>query len=127
MLDSYPADRDLLLIAAHSLRMIKQTEAALAMLDRLAEHHPRFSQMFLERGLCHVALRDDDPVHRQEIATALHERVARVAGHVAKGEHRYCHLGRRAAEAHRALQVSERQRRVQFGDQALRQAVARLP
>ena len=58
LLDAYPADRDLLLIAAHSLRMTKQTEAALATLDRLAEHHPHFSQMFLERGLCHVALRD---------------------------------------------------------------------
>ena len=58
LLVAHPADRDLLLAAAHSLRMTKQTDAALAMLERLAQHHPRFSQMFLERGLCHVALRD---------------------------------------------------------------------
>lgn len=57
LLETHPTDRDLLLLAAHSLRMMKQTDAALAMLDRMAEHHPHFSQMFLERGLCHVALR----------------------------------------------------------------------
>jgi tetratricopeptide (TPR) repeat protein len=48
----------LLLIAAQSLRMTQQTEAALAMLNRLEQHHPQFSQLFLERGLCHVARRD---------------------------------------------------------------------
>lgn len=58
LLEAHPADRDLLLIVAHSQRMSKQTDAALATLGRLAEHHPHFSQMFLERGLCHVALRD---------------------------------------------------------------------
>ena len=58
LLEAYPSNRDLLLIAAHSLRMMQQTEPSLAVLDRLAEHHPRFSQMFLERGLCHVARRD---------------------------------------------------------------------
>ena len=58
MLADHPTNRDLLLIEAHCLRMMKQTDAALALLTRLAEHHPRFSQMFLERGLCHVARRD---------------------------------------------------------------------
>jgi tetratricopeptide (TPR) repeat protein len=58
MLAAHPANRDLLLIEAHSLRMMKQTDAALAALERLAGHHPDFSQMFLERGLCHVARRD---------------------------------------------------------------------
>jgi tetratricopeptide (TPR) repeat protein len=58
MLAAYPANRDLLLIEAHSLRMMKQTDAALAALERFAGHHPDFSQMFLERGLCHVARRD---------------------------------------------------------------------
>lgn len=58
MLAAHPANRDLLLIEAHSLRMMKQTDAALAALERLAGHHPEFSQMFLERGLCHVARRD---------------------------------------------------------------------
>ncbi len=57
---AHPANRDVLLIAAHSLRMLKRTDDALAMLDRLAEHHPQYSQMFLERGLCHVARRDAD-------------------------------------------------------------------
>ena len=32
LLETHPADRDLLLIAAHSLRMAKQTNAALAKL-----------------------------------------------------------------------------------------------
>lgn len=58
MLASNPANRDLLLIEAHSLRMMKQTDSALAALERLAAHHPDFSQMYLERGLCHVARRD---------------------------------------------------------------------
>ncbi len=58
LLAAFPSNRDLLLISAHSLRMAQQTAPALAALARLAEHHPRFSQMFLERGLCHVARRD---------------------------------------------------------------------
>jgi len=58
LLGAHPDNRDLLLIAAHSLRMMQQIEAALAMLERLALHHPQFSQLFLERGLCHVARRD---------------------------------------------------------------------
>ena len=70
LLEEHPADRDLLLTAAHSLRMMKQTDAALATLDRLAEHHPRFSQMFLERGLCHVALRDA-PTAIADLRTAV--------------------------------------------------------
>jgi tetratricopeptide (TPR) repeat protein len=58
MLAAHPVNRDLLLIEAHSLRMLKHTDAALVALERLARHHPDFSQMFLERGLCHVARRD---------------------------------------------------------------------
>ena len=58
LLTAHPANRDVLLIAAHSLRMTQQIDAALATLAQLAEHHPRFSQLFLERGLCHVARRD---------------------------------------------------------------------
>ena len=58
LLSSHPANRDLLLMATHSLRMLQRTDEALAMANRLAEHHPHFSQMFLERGLCHVARRD---------------------------------------------------------------------
>jgi tetratricopeptide (TPR) repeat protein len=58
LLDAHPTNRDLLLTAAHSLRMIQQTDAAMATLQRLAQHHPHFSHLFLERGLCHVARRD---------------------------------------------------------------------
>jgi tetratricopeptide (TPR) repeat protein len=58
LIEDHPANRDLLLIAAHSLRMSRATDQALAMLERLAEHHPRYSQLHLERGLCHVARRD---------------------------------------------------------------------
>jgi tetratricopeptide (TPR) repeat protein len=58
LLGAYPSNRDLLVSAAHSLRMLKQTDAALAALQRLDAHHPNFSQMYLERGLCHVARRD---------------------------------------------------------------------
>ena len=58
LLEGEPTNRDLLLIAAHSLRMTQRTDEAFAMLDRLAQHHPQFSQLFLERGLCHVARRD---------------------------------------------------------------------
>ncbi|MEI6641648.1 MAG: sulfotransferase [Novosphingobium sp.] len=53
-----PANRDLLLIEAHSLRMMQHVDAALEALERFARHHPRFSQLYLERGLCHVARRD---------------------------------------------------------------------
>ncbi len=65
-----PTNRDILLIAGHSLRMTQQTEAALAMLNRLAQHHPQFSQMFLERGLCHVARRDA-PAAIADLRTAV--------------------------------------------------------
>ncbi len=58
LLEVEPTNRDLLLIAAHSLRMTQRTDEAFAMLGRLAQHHPQFSQLFLERGLCHVARRD---------------------------------------------------------------------
>ena len=70
LLEAHPANRDLLLIAAHSLRMMQQTDTALAALERLAQHHPRFSQMFLERGLCHVARRDA-PAAIADLRTAV--------------------------------------------------------
>ena len=70
LLEAHPANRDLLLIAAHSLRMMQRTDLALAMLDRLAQHHPGFSQMFLERGLCHVARRDA-PAAIADLRTAV--------------------------------------------------------
>ncbi len=70
LLEAHPANRDLLLIAAHSLRMAQQTDAALTALERLAEQHPGFSQLFLERGLCHVARRDA-PAAISDLRTAV--------------------------------------------------------
>ncbi|HEX4635781.1 MAG TPA: sulfotransferase [Rhizomicrobium sp.] len=57
-LEAYPENRDLLLIAATSLRHLTRIDDALAMLGRLEALHPRFSQMHQERGLCHVARKD---------------------------------------------------------------------
>ena len=70
LLGAHPAHRELLLIAAHSLRMAQQTDAALTKLEQLAQHHPRFSQLFLERGLCHVARRDA-PAALADLRTAV--------------------------------------------------------
>ncbi|HEX4198951.1 MAG TPA: sulfotransferase [Caulobacteraceae bacterium] len=53
-----PDNRDLLLIAAISLRHLNRIAEALAMLDRLEQRQPGFSQLHQERGLCCVALKD---------------------------------------------------------------------
>ena len=53
-----PDNRDLLLIAAVSLRYLGRVAEALATLDRLEALQPRFSRLHQERGLCHVALKD---------------------------------------------------------------------
>jgi predicted Zn-dependent protease len=58
LLDDYPKNRDLLLIAAVSLRHAMRISEALAMLARLEAAHPRFSLGHQERGLCYVALKD---------------------------------------------------------------------
>jgi tetratricopeptide (TPR) repeat protein len=58
LLARLPENRDLLLIAATSLRYLSRLPEALATLDRLEQVQPRFSQMHQERGLCHVALKD---------------------------------------------------------------------
>ena len=58
LLARLPENRDLLLIAAASLRHLPRLPEALATLDRLERTQPRFSQMHQERGLCHVALKD---------------------------------------------------------------------
>jgi tetratricopeptide (TPR) repeat protein len=58
LLADLPENRDLLLIAAFSLRHLKRVPEALAMLDRLEQVRPGFSRLHEERGLCHVALKD---------------------------------------------------------------------
>ena len=56
-----PENRDLLLIAAISLRYLLRIPEALAMLGRLEQLQPRFSRLHEERGLCFVALKDAAP------------------------------------------------------------------
>ncbi|MFI4973348.1 MAG: tetratricopeptide repeat-containing sulfotransferase family protein [Caulobacterales bacterium] len=58
LLGDLPENRDLLLIAAISLRRLMHIPEALAMLERLERLQPRFSRLHEERGLCHVALKD---------------------------------------------------------------------
>jgi predicted Zn-dependent protease len=51
-------NRDLLLIAATSLRHLRRVPEAMAMLDRLERLQPAFSRLHQERGLCYVQLKD---------------------------------------------------------------------
>jgi predicted Zn-dependent protease len=61
LLPDVPENRDLLLIAAISLRYRLRLDEALAMLGRLERTQPRFSRLFEERGLCFVARKDAPP------------------------------------------------------------------
>jgi predicted Zn-dependent protease len=58
LLETSPDNRDLLLLAASSLRHLMRIEEALVMLDRLERVRPRFSLLHQERGLCYVARKD---------------------------------------------------------------------
>jgi len=58
LLTDRPENRDLLLIAAISLRHLGRIPEAMVMLDRLEARAPQFSRLHQERGLCHVALKD---------------------------------------------------------------------
>src|SRR5579859_4271451 len=58
LLGDLPDNRDLLLIAATSLRHLGRIAEALETLDRLEALQPRFSRLHQERGLCHVARKD---------------------------------------------------------------------
>src|SRR5215469_12680984 len=58
LLEALPENRDLLLIAASSLRHQGKIVEALTVLERLERTQPRFSLMHQERGLCYVACRD---------------------------------------------------------------------
>jgi predicted Zn-dependent protease len=57
-LTEFPENRDLLLIAATSLRHLRRAPDALAMLERLERLQPAFSRLHQERGLCYVQLKD---------------------------------------------------------------------
>ncbi len=58
LLRDWPENRDLLLIAAASLRHLARVPEALEVLARLERLQPSFSLMHQERGLCRVALKD---------------------------------------------------------------------
>jgi predicted Zn-dependent protease len=58
LLATYPENRDLLHVAAMSLRHLRRIPEALQALDRLERVHPRLSRLHEERGLCHVARKD---------------------------------------------------------------------
>ena len=61
LLRDLPENRDLLLIAAISLRYLLRIDDALSMLERLEQTQPGFSRLHEERGLCFVALKDAPP------------------------------------------------------------------
>jgi len=61
LLRDVPENRDLLLIAAISLRYLLRIDEALAMLDRLERTQPRFSRLHEERGLCFVVRKEAPP------------------------------------------------------------------
>ena len=58
LLIELPENRDLIYMKAVSQRYLGDTAAALATLQQLEQHHPRFSRLYQERGHCHVALKD---------------------------------------------------------------------
>ncbi len=58
LLESYPDNRDLLLIAASAQRGLGRIEEALDILDRLETLQPRWSLLHQERGLCRIAQKD---------------------------------------------------------------------
>ena len=53
-----PENRDVLYSIALSLRYLHKIPEALATLERLERHHPRFSRLYQERGHCYVALKE---------------------------------------------------------------------
>ncbi|THD65952.1 tetratricopeptide repeat-containing sulfotransferase family protein [Phenylobacterium sp.] len=58
LLAAWPENRDLLLIAATSLRHLRRVADAMAILQRLERLQPAFSRLHQERGLCYVQLKD---------------------------------------------------------------------
>ncbi|MBV8465596.1 MAG: sulfotransferase [Burkholderiales bacterium] len=57
-LETFPENRDLLLLAAISARHLKRLDDAFALLDRLEALYPRLSLLHQERGMCQVQLRN---------------------------------------------------------------------
>ena len=58
LLGQFPENRDLLYLTAMNLRFSNRFQDALAILERLQQHHPGYSRLYQERGHCYVALRD---------------------------------------------------------------------
>jgi tetratricopeptide (TPR) repeat protein len=76
LLVTVPENRDVLYLRALSQRMLGDIPAALATLAGLERLHPRFSRLYQERGLCHVALKQapqaiDAFLHAVHINAAL--------------------------------------------------------
>jgi tetratricopeptide (TPR) repeat protein len=76
LLATVPENRDVLYLRALSQRMLGDIPAALATLAGLERLHPRFSRLYQERGLCHVALKQapqaiDAFMHAVHINAAL--------------------------------------------------------
>jgi tetratricopeptide (TPR) repeat protein len=57
----YPAHRDVLYLLAVSLRCLDRIPEALAVLDQLEGHYPRYARVFEERGLCQLARQATEP------------------------------------------------------------------
>jgi tetratricopeptide (TPR) repeat protein len=58
VLAEVPENRDVLYLIALALRQLGRIPQALAALERLEQHHPRYSRLYQERGHCYVTLRD---------------------------------------------------------------------
>jgi tetratricopeptide (TPR) repeat protein len=58
LLAEVPENRDALYLVALALRQLVRIPESLAALDRLEQHHPRYSRLYQERGHCYVTLRD---------------------------------------------------------------------
>src|SRR5271154_5203238 len=53
-----PSNRDVLYLIAANQRCLNRIHEALETLQRLEQHHPRFSLLYQERGYCYTTLRD---------------------------------------------------------------------
>ncbi len=56
--EQVPENRDVLYALALGQRQLHRLSDALATLERLERHHPKFARLYQERGLCYVAMRD---------------------------------------------------------------------